>query len=149
MILGDFNALGRIMMLKTDGNMFVVHLELEKLLMLAGSCSPSCNCVQHLVQKEDDLLLNLATRWFQAMVDYCITRQRDRRRCTDVSVKTGAECNTNHQLLRVKLRVSLGRQQCCTIRKQGVCRFSVEKVKGSSVDDDGQNTTQGLFQEQV
>ena len=67
----------------------------------------------------------------------------------DVSVKRGAECNSDHQLLRVKLRVSLGRRQCCTVRKSGVKRFNVEKLKGRSVDDDGQNTPRGLFQEQV
>ena len=32
-------------------------------------------------------------------------RQKDRRRCLDVVVKRGAECNTDHQLLSVKIKM--------------------------------------------
>lgn len=35
-------------------------------------------------------------------IDFAIVRQRDRRRCLDTSVKRGAECHTDHQLLRIK-----------------------------------------------
>ena len=32
--------------------------------------------------------------------------QRDRRRCLDACVKQGAACNTDHQLLRIKIKVT-------------------------------------------
>ena len=35
-------------------------------------------------------------------IDYAMTRQRDRRLCLDATIKRGAECNTDHHLLRVK-----------------------------------------------
>ena len=38
-------------------------------------------------------------------IDYAIMRQKDRRRCLDVVVKRGAECNTDHQLLSVKIKM--------------------------------------------
>jgi len=42
-------------------------------------------------------------------IDYCIMRQRDRAKCLDVTVKRGAECNTDHQLLCAKVKVCLKR----------------------------------------
>ena len=36
-------------------------------------------------------------------IDFATMRQRDRRRCIDACVKRGAECNTDHQLLRIKI----------------------------------------------
>ena len=39
-------------------------------------------------------------------IDYAIVRTRDKRRCLDASVNRGAECNTDHQLLRIKMRLS-------------------------------------------
>ena len=32
-------------------------------------------------------------------IDFVITHQRDRRMCVDPSVRRGAECNTDHQML--------------------------------------------------
>ena len=34
-------------------------------------------------------------------IDFAILRRRDLKKCLDVSVKCGAECNTDHQLLRI------------------------------------------------
>ena len=43
-------------------------------------------------------------RWH--CIDFAVMRQKDRRRCLDACVKRGAECNTDHQLLRIKMRVT-------------------------------------------
>ena len=80
------------------------------------------------VRKEllNSLLLNDATicnTWFQKKsiykqtwqhpqsnqwhcIDYSITKQKDCRWCLDVEVKHGAECHTNHQLVRGKLTMT-------------------------------------------
>ena len=39
-------------------------------------------------------------------IDYVIMRQKDRRICLDVTVKRGAECNTDHQLLCATVRMA-------------------------------------------
>ena len=39
-------------------------------------------------------------------IDYVVMRQKDRRMCLDVTVKRGAECITDHQLLCTKLRLN-------------------------------------------
>ena len=39
-------------------------------------------------------------------IDYAIIRKRDQRRCLDSCVKRGAECNTDHNLLRTKIRLA-------------------------------------------
>ena len=38
-------------------------------------------------------------------IDFAIMRQKDRGRCLDVAVKRGAECNTDHQLLCMKIKM--------------------------------------------
>ena len=38
-------------------------------------------------------------------IDYAIMHQKDWRRCLDVTVKRGAECNTDHQLLCMKIKM--------------------------------------------
>ena len=82
-------------------------------------------------------------------IDFAIIRQKDRRRCLDAAVKRGAECHTDHQLLRVKLRMTGKRDHHS--RPKGKCagRFNVAKLQGKSVDDNGLNTTRGQFQDQV
>ncbi len=70
-------------------------------------------------------------RWH--CIDYAIVEQSSRRRCMDVSVMQGAECNTDHQRLRLKLVVKLFRKQS----GNGMSRFDVAKLHGRSVDDKG------------
>ena len=82
-------------------------------------------------------------RWH--CIDYAIVRARERRRCLDASVKRGAECNTDHQLLRIKLRMSRLYQTAKTTATPH--RFDVSKLVGTSLDEDGKNTPRGLFQE--
>ena len=40
-------------------------------------------------------------------IDYAIMRRQDRKRCLNATVKHGAECNTDHQLLCIKVRITL------------------------------------------
>ena len=39
-------------------------------------------------------------------IDYVIMRESDRRMCSDVTGKRGAECNTDHQFLRASVRMA-------------------------------------------
>ena len=80
-------------------------------------------------------------------IDYAIVRARDRRRCLDASVKRGAECNTDHQLLRIKLHMSKLYQTAKTTTSPH--RFDISKLVGPSSDKDGKNTPRGQFQELV
>ena len=77
-------------------------------------------------------------------IDYAIVRARDRRRCLDASVKRGAECNTDHQLLRIKLHMSQLYQTAMTSASPH--RFDISKLVGPSLDKDGKNTPRGQFQ---
>ena len=38
-------------------------------------------------------------------IDYAIVKQSHCRRCVDISAMHGAECNTDHKMLRIKLVV--------------------------------------------
>ena len=62
-------------------------------------------------------------------IDFAITRQSYRKRCLDAAVARGAECNTDHQLLKIKLIVGprpihRSRQACPITR-----RFDVAKLR--------------------
>ena len=47
-------------------------------------------------------------------IDFVITHQRDRRMCVDASVRRGAECNTDHQILCATLRLKTESYTCAT-----------------------------------
>ena len=66
----------------------------------------------------------MTKRWY--CIDYVMMRQKDRRRCVDAEVKRGAECHTDHQLLRAKLLMS--RQWFKKGRKMTSKRFAVSKL---------------------
>ena len=63
------------------------------------------------------------------------------------SVKQGAECNTEHNLLRTRIRISRLYQPKC--KRAGEKRFDVAKLLGSCEDENGGCTVQGHFQELV
>ena len=63
-------------------------------------------------------------------------RQGDRRRCFDVAVKRGAECNTDHQLLYVKVRMSVPCRHGKAPSNRGA-RFDVSKLTKHERNDDG------------
>ena len=81
-------------------------------------------------------------RWH--CIDFAIVRQAHRRRCLDASVKRGAECHTDHQLLRIKLRINQQRSHC-TLQQQRrqTRRYDVTKQCTNNVTD------RKLFQEEV
>ena len=79
-------------------------------------------------------------------IDFAIVREMDRRRCLDAHVVRGAECNTDHQMLRIKLRMS-GKQYHHKQQKNSSTRFDVAKLLGPSEDENGVNTPRGHFQE--
>ena len=61
--------------------------------------------MQHLVCEERHPQTDLATpkskQWH--CIDYAIMRKAHRRRCLDATVMRGAQCNTDHMMLKVKL----------------------------------------------
>ena len=65
-------------------------------------------------------------------IDFAIMRQRDRRRCLDATVVRGAECNTDHQLLCVRVKVlRQSYQRKPVVRRK---RFDVSKLTKDSAD---------------
>ena len=82
-------------------------------------------------------------------------RQKDRARCFDAAVKREAECNTDHQLLLIKLRFP-GKNKRPKPRIKVPGKFDVSKLSGGSVvdshhsvtvDADGNITTRVIFQD--
>ena len=62
-------------------------------------------------------------------IDFAIMWQRDRRRCLDACVQRGAECNTDHQLLRIKIKVT-GKGGYHHLRAKKRKRFDVSRLTG-------------------
>ena len=58
-------------------------------------------------------------------IDFAMMRRRDRRRCLNASVLRGAECNTDHQLLSVCVKVFESRPYHGPTRKSSRKRFDV------------------------
>ena len=73
-------------------------------------------------------------RWH--CIDFAIMHQGDRRRCLDIAVKRGAECNTDHQLLYVKVRMSVPCRHGKAPSNRGV-RFDVSKLTKHERNEDG------------
>ena len=80
-------------------------------------------------------------------IDFAIIRKRDQKRCLDSCVKRGAECNTDHNLLHTKLRIS----KLYQLKHKGTnqARFDVSKLLDPCEDENGENTPRGHFQEFV
>ena len=75
-------------------------------------------------------------------IDYVIMRMAHRRKCLDVSVMRGADCNTDHRLSRAK--VVIGRKKLFRRRDAtgtAVRRWNVMKLKGKCVDEKGRETS--------
>ena len=71
-----------------------------------------------------------------------MTRKRDRRLCLDATIKRGAECNTDHHLLRVKWKTQ--RLKCNRkVKANSIKGFDVSKLMGSC-NNQG-NTTRETF----
>ena len=62
-------------------------------------------------------------------IDYAIIRQQYRRMCLDVTVMHGGKCNTDHQLLRMKLLVGHRRIICRRVKAgKNATRFDVKML---------------------
>ena len=81
-------------------------------------------------------------------IDYAIMKQSQRRKCLDVSVMRGAQCNTDHQMLRVKLHVGPVRRHYRP-NSSSQMRFDISKLKEQAVGSHGRMTARGQFQEMV
>ena len=86
-------------------------------------------------------------RWH--CIDYMIVRKAHRRRCLDVSVMRGADCNTDHRLLRAKLTVGRSRSFMRDCAGASVRRWDVARLQGSSVDAKGRATTRGRYLKRI
>ena len=74
-------------------------------------------------------------------IDYIIVRQDHRRKCLDTMVMRGAECNTDHQLRRMKWLINTNRKHWSRGRKRptgAMGRFDVSKLL--TRDDHGKET---------
>ena len=76
--------------------------------------------------------------------------QKDRRRCLDVTIETGAECNTDHQLLCMKIKMlgTCHRRIVSTVRTR---RFDVAKLARNGRLEEGPSEVpqREVFQQQV
>ena len=72
-------------------------------------------------------------------IDYVLMQQKHRSSCLDVSVKRGAVCDTDHNLVCLKLRIRkpYKRKQCCVLKGR---RFDATKLRTSvpGDSDDGE-----------
>ena len=64
-------------------------------------------------------------------IDYAIMKRAHHRKCLDVAVVCGAECNTDHMMVRVRLQLGkkVFRSGCA---KSGERKFDVSKLKARS-----------------
>ena len=71
-------------------------------------------------------------------------RRAHRRKCLDVAVVRGAECNTDQMMVRVRLQFGkkVFRSGCA---KSGERKFDVSKLKGRCRDERGRETTKQRF----
>ena len=80
-------------------------------------------------------------KWY--CLDYAIMRQRDKRKCMDVSVMRGAECHMDHTLLRIKLKTKQVNFHTNTTHRTGR-KYDVSKLSDSSTDT-GQGAPRDKF----
>lgn len=81
-------------------------------------------------------------RWH--CIDYAIMRKTQCWRCQDVMVKRGAVCNTDHQMLLMKLK--LGKKfRRHAMKDRLVKRFDVSKLQGPCQDVKGRELLKGTF----
>ena len=80
-------------------------------------------------------------------IDFAIVRQKNRRQCLDAEVKRGAECHTDHQLLRIKMKMS---GQWLDLRKRKkIRRYDVACLRERKDDSREDLETRKCFQEAI
>ena len=80
-------------------------------------------------------------RWH--CIDYVIMRKAHRRKCLDVAVVRGADCNTDHRMVRMKMIVGRKRAYRKERVNAGVKRWDVAKLQGGCVDARGRMRRHG------
>ena len=73
-------------------------------------------------------------------IDYAIMRKAHRRRCLDVTVMCGAQCNTDHMMLKAKLQIGKKTFRSGS-KKDKAGKFDVSKLQGRCTDERGRETT--------
>ena len=82
-------------------------------------------------------------------IDFMIMRKSQHLSCLDVSVMRGAECNTDHLMLRMKLLVKPIRFFNRRLKFSKARFFDVSKLRGPEFDDAGELTARGQYQKEV
>lgn len=81
-------------------------------------------------------------------IDYAIMRKAHCRRCLDVTVMCGAQCNTDHMMLKAKLQIGKKTFRSGS-KKDKAGKFDVSKLQGRCTDERGRETTRGKFVNKV
>ena len=67
------------------------------------------------------------------------------RKCFDVRVMRGADCNTDHRMLRAKLVVGRMRAFKMSFEEAVVKRWDLARLQGRTMDERGWKTTRGRY----
>ena len=81
-------------------------------------------------------------------IDYAIMRQKDHARCVNAAVKQGAECHTDHQLLRIKVKV-VGERCYHKPHNKPPRKLDVSALRCNNTDDSATNNPRHIFQERL
>ena len=105
----------------------------------------------HMVSKEKNLQADVAPPQLTpicTLLDYRMMRKKHRRKCLDVCLKRGANCNTDHSMVRAKFIVGQSARSFRSVSgRAGVKRWNVTKLQGDCKDDRGTVTAKGRFLE--
>ena len=105
-MLGDFNA--RVGVLDTGNNLWQGVIGKHGLSVIFGIlCIKSVLNHEYLVPKEENLSRNHPATKKCHMIDFVVMRAEQRVVCRDVQVMRGANCWTDHKLVRAKLKVTV------------------------------------------
>ena len=81
----------------------------------------------------------------QHCIDFAVMKQRDQKRCVDATVKRGAECYSDHQILRIIVRMA--RRWFRKGQRQTSRRYAALKLSENSDVTSSESTTSRLFVE--
>ena len=115
-----------------------VHMILVQWMMLENiswTIIEWSNHLQHQVLQEEFTQADMATPEIQAipprgLCSRASEGQGHRRRCTEIAVKRGAECQTDHILLRIKMKMN--RKWFQVREEEGLARYDVTKLYENS-----------------
>ena len=83
-------------------------------------------------------------------IDYVIMHQKERKMCLDVTVKRGAECNTDHNFVCAKIRIKKSVHRIRELANKAGRRFDVGKLTNNKdKNDEHEQSKKEEFQEKV